>query len=278
MDTDGQLDEALKKCSATKFTGVLRVAGEPGGTMYLVGGGIAACETPGAPSLEVILLRSRVISEEDWDAAFAASATVGRPMTTELVDRGLLGAGELEALQRIAIADCVFALVNGTIDSSSTEELPVDCLLPLEPAARPGWLLAEATRRAQVLASLPGPAIGVRDHVAATPGAAVRGARVKGADDILALADGRRTARDLAFVLGRGLYATLLLLTRMRAKDLVVVSASRDTPLVPEASPEPPKRATRLPQRRKDRSSASRADTSAMLRPRTEGKTKSTRE
>jgi hypothetical protein len=267
MDTIGLLDEALKKCSATKFTGVLRVAGEPGGTMHLAGGGIAACETPGAPSLEVILLRSRVISEEDWDAAFAASATGGRPMTTELIDRELLGAGELEALLRITIADSVFALVNGTIDSSSTEERPVDCLLPLDPAARPGWLLAEAMRRAQVLASFQGSAIGVRDHVAAAPRAAGNST-----DDILALADGRRTARDLAFVLGRGLYATLLLLTRMRAEDLVVVSAARGAPSAP------PKRATRLPQRRKDRASASRTETSAMLRPRTEGKTKPTRE
>ncbi|MGD0559004.1 MAG: hypothetical protein ABSA93_29035 [Streptosporangiaceae bacterium] len=260
MDTSGLLDEALKKCSATKFSGVLRVAGDPGGTIYLAGGGIAACETPGAPGLEAILLRSRVISEKDWDEAFAASAMAGRPMTAELVARELTGAGELEALLRITLADCVFALVNGTIDGCGTEEGPVDCLLPLDPPSKPGWLLAESTRRAQVLAAFPEPAISTGDRIAAAP----RAAR-KGADDILALADGRRTARDLAFALGRGLFATLLLLTRMRADDLVVVTSSRGEP---SASRE---RAPGLPQRSKP---APRGDTSAMLRPRTPGSTK----
>jgi hypothetical protein len=251
MDTSGLLDEALKKCSATKFTGVLRVAGDPGGTVQLVGGGIAACQTPGAPSLEVVLLRSGVISEDDWDAAFSASATAGRPMAAELVDRGLVGGGELEALLRITLADCVFALLAGTIDACDAQEGPVDCLLPLRPASKPGWLLAEATRRAQVLASMPGPAIGARDRLTVAPRA-----KGKDVDDIRAVADGRRTARDLAFVLGRGLYATLLLLTRMHTDKLVVVAGASTTR----------GRATALPQRHKD--------TAALVRPRSERSTK----
>lgn len=260
MEAGGLLDEALKKCAATKFTGVVRVAGDPGGTVHLVGGGIAACDTPGAPGLEVILLRSRTISEDDWDAAFAASAKAGRPMTAELIARELVGAGELEALLRITIADTMFALINGTIGECQAEEQQVDCLLPLDPAAKSGWLLAEAARRVQALASFPEPAITTHDRIVGVPKAAG-----KGADEILTMANGRRTARDLAFALGRGLYATLLQLTRLRADGLVVT-----TPRAPASSRG---QATGLPQRRKDQPETSRRNMPApvrMVRPRSD--------
>jgi len=255
---DGPLGDALKDCAAAKFSGILRVDGQPGGSIYLSGGGIAACETPGAPNLEVILLRSGRIAEPDWDAAFAASAKAGRRMSAELVTRGLIGAGELEALLRISLADAIFALVDGVVDGRQTEERTEDSLLPLAPGARAGWLLAEATRRKQVLASFPDPAVSARDRVAAVPGKARPGVAFgDGRDEILALADGRRTARDLAFALGRGLYATMLQLARMRSDNLVVI-VSPSAPPDEEPSPRPGRAddgATRpgLPHRRKDR-------------------------
>jgi hypothetical protein len=65
--------------------------------------------------------------------------------------------------------------------------------------------------------------------VAAT-GAIQPGVRLgDGQDEILALADGRRTARDLAFALGRGVYATMLQLSRMQRAGLLRTRAARDT-------------------------------------------------
>ena len=160
MDTteaaDGRLGIGLRRYAAAKFSGVLRVDGQPGGAIHLVDGGISACQTSGAPSLEVILLRSGRVTESDWNAAFTEAAKAERPMTAELVERGLLGAGELEALLRIALADAMFALTGGRVDGW-TETPAADYLLPLDPAARSGWLLAEATRRRQVLAAFPAP-------------------------------------------------------------------------------------------------------------------------
>ena len=92
-------------------------------------------------------------------------------MTAELIDRGLLGAGEVEALLRTALADAMFALVSGQVDSWA-EAPAADCLLPLTPSARGGWLLNEATRRRQVLASFAEPSVSAQDRVAAAPGAA----------------------------------------------------------------------------------------------------------
>jgi hypothetical protein len=223
---DGKLADALRECVATRFTGVLRVDGQPGGTIYLADGRIAACETPGAPGLEVILLRSRRISEADWDAAFTAAAVAEREMTTELIGRGLLGAGEVEALLRTALADAMFAVLSGQVDGWA-EAPAADCPLPLTPPARSGWLLNEAIRRRQVLASFTEPAVSAHDRVAAGPEAAqpthVLG---PGQQELLALVNGRRSARDLAFVLGRGLYETMLQISRMQASNVVLVGAS----------------------------------------------------
>ena len=274
---DSKLADALRQYATDRFSGDLQVDGQPGGTIHLTDGRISACETSGAPSLEVILLRSQRVSETDWDAAFTAAAANERQMTTELVDRGLLGAGEVEALLRIALADAVFAIVTGQVDGW-TEAPPADCLLPLTPAARSGWLLAEAARRGQVLASFPEPLVSAQDRVAAVPGS-VRAGHVisQGRDEILALADGRRTARDLAFALGRGLYETMLQLARMRDDDFVVLGSSGGA-LVGQ---EDDRTVTGLPRRRKDRPGAPQAGeagrrnrtTIRMLRPRAEGNT-----
>jgi len=272
---DGKLADALRQYAAARFSGVLRVDGQPGGTVYFTDGRIAACETSGAPSLEVILLRSRAISESDWDAAFTAAAVGERQMTDELTERALLGAGELEALLRIALADAMFALVSGQVDGW-TEAPPAECLLPLSPAARSGWLIAEATRRSQVLASFPAP-VGAQDRIAAAPGTARPGrATGQGKDEILALADGRRTARDLAFALGRGLYETLLQLAALRASNVLVIGSLAVA--APDGG-EDDRTDTGLPRRRKDHPGAPRAAEASrrnitsilMLRPRSEG-------
>jgi hypothetical protein len=290
MDTtgaaDGGLGVALRQYAATRFSGVLRVDGQPGGAIHLVDGGISACQTSGAPSLEVILLRSGRVAESDWEAAFTEAAIAERPMTAELVERGLLGAGEVEALLRIALADAMFALTCGRVDSW-TETPTADCLLPLDPAARAGWLLGEATRRRQVLASFPAPLVSAADRIAVAHATVLPGRALgPGQDEILALVDGRRTPRDLAFALGRGLYETMLQLTRMRASNAVVISsrAAADRPPGPAGvgseEAELDETPGGLPRRRGDRAGSSRAGETIrrsfaanirLLRPRSEG-------
>jgi hypothetical protein len=250
------LRKELMTCAAASLSGVMRVAGDPGGTIYLAGGKVAAVETPGAPSPEVLLLRSHRVTESAWDAAFAATAAVGGRMFAELVARGLVGAGELEALLLIASADAMFALASGRVDECAAEGRK-SYLLPIEPGAEADWMLGEAERRMRVLASLPFPPGQAR--VAAAPGAMSRDARHgQGQDEILALADGRRTARDLAFALGRGVYATMLQLARMREKGLLVAVPYRAAPRTRQDTVHPsavgqPGAPSGLPQRNKDR-------------------------
>jgi hypothetical protein len=254
----GPLPGALADLAAAGFSGVLNVIGAPGGTVHLTDGGITAIETPWSPSAEVILLRSGRMSEADWEIAFTAAAVARGDMRTELVSRGLLGAGELEALLRTTLADAMFALAAGFVDSCRTDASTLDDVLALVPAADAGWLVSEALRRMHVLAAFPDPPLRPRERVIAVPGAVRPGVILGGGrDELLALADGRRAARDLAFALGRNLYVTMLQLARMRAEGLIapvargMTSPSSDEGQAAAASPDLVPAG--LPRRQKDR-------------------------
>ncbi len=217
-------------CAASGTSGALRITGDPGGTIHLADGLVTAIETAGAPGPEVLLLRSHRVTESRWNAAFAAAAARGRPLSAELIAREMVGAGELEALLLTALADAIFVLASGTVDEYRAEPGPSDGGLTLEPGAEAAGLLAEAARRMKVLASLPLPAADRRERLVAAPGAVRPGVRLGGGqDEILALADGRRTTRDLAFALGRGVYATTLRLAEMQAAGLLVSASAAAT-------------------------------------------------
>jgi hypothetical protein len=225
-----RLGQVLSECASDGVSGIIRIGGEPGGVIHLADGLVAAIDTPGAPGPEVILLRSGRVPESGWTSAFAAAAPDGA-LCAELVRRELIGAGELEVVLRTALADAMFVLAAGELAEFEVDKAEADCVLPLEPATEPGWLLAETSRRLAVLASLPAPVEHDRDRWTSALGARPAG-RVLGAgqESILALANGRRTARDMAFVLGRGVYAVTLQLAQMNAEGLLVPGSRRAVP------------------------------------------------
>ena len=231
-----RLSQVLTECATGKVSGVIRIAGEPGGAVHLADGAVVAIDTPGAPGPEVLLLRSGRVPEPGWAAAFTAAAASGE-VGAELVRRELIGAGELEALLRMALADAMFVLAAGELAEYEVDNTPGDCVLPLEPAIGPSWLLAETSRRLAVLASLPTPVEHDRDRWASARGAGPAGLALgSGQETILALANGRRTARDMAFALGRGVYAVTLQLAQMHADGLLVPGARRVVPAQPSDS------------------------------------------
>jgi hypothetical protein len=211
------LSEALTECAAAGLHGMLEVTGQPGGMIHLAGGAVTAIQTPGSPSAEVILLRSGLVTEAGWDDAFTAAAGAGVWIGSELVARDVVGAGELEALLRTSIADAMFVLASGQIEKCQVVPGVLDHVLPLVPGAEVGFLLAETSRRILLLASMHGLPAPSRERVAVVPGAFRPGTVLgHGQDEIVALADGRRTTRDIAFALGRGVYATTLRMAQLR--------------------------------------------------------------
>jgi hypothetical protein len=223
------LSKALSECAAAGLHGALEVTGLPGGVVYFAGGAVTAIQTPGAPNAEVILLRSGLLTEADWEEAFTAAAKAGVWIGSELVARGVVGAGELEVLLLTTMADAMFVLASGQIDRCRAVPGGVDYVLPLVPGAEIGQLLAETSRRILLLASmhsLPAPG---RERVAVVPGVLRPGTELgHGQDEIVALADGRRTTRDIAFALGRGVYATTLRMAQLRDAGVFMTTLPAD--------------------------------------------------
>ncbi|HEY1625658.1 MAG TPA: hypothetical protein VGG16_17845 [Streptosporangiaceae bacterium] len=111
------LSRALTERAASGLRGVLEVIGQPGGAIHLAGGAVTAIQTPGAPSAEVILLRSGLLTKANWDDALTAALRAGVWVGGELVARDIIGAGELEASLRTSIADAMFVLATGQIEA-----------------------------------------------------------------------------------------------------------------------------------------------------------------
>ncbi|MFJ2257997.1 DUF4388 domain-containing protein [Streptomyces sp. NPDC087844] len=247
-------------------SGTVRVSGSPGGTIHLRGGLIAAVETPGAPAATSVLLTPGRIDDETWLAACAAEPDTDR-LGGYLVSAGLIGAAELEVVCTASVFDAAFAMAIGP-PGSWTLDGP-EPALHAGPGVEPRRLTEETTRRIVRLSGpwgAPGELARIRPAV--VPDAGLRRGLSDRHRSVLSTVNGRRTARDMAFTLGRGLYAIMLDLTRLEAQDLIRwetggrpdgrpstaprVLPGRDAPDAPAPNPpraEPAAKAAPLPRR-----------------------------
>ncbi|MPY61215.1 hypothetical protein [Streptomyces spongiae] len=203
------------------FSGTVRVSGHPGGTIHLRNGLVGAVETPGAPTVTSALLTSGRIGDEDWLAACAAEPDADR-LGGHLVAAGLIGAAEREVVCAAAVFDGAFAMAlspPGSWELSDREPA-----LLAEPGVEPRQLTEETSRRMALLArsgGAPSELTRVRPAAVASSGPRRPGGLARRHQDVLDHVNGRRTPRDIAFALGRGLYAVLLDLIRLEALNLV---------------------------------------------------------
>ncbi|MGW7547571.1 hypothetical protein ACWGKQ_41685 [Streptomyces sp. NPDC054770] len=237
------------------------VSGAPGGVIHVRDGLVVGMETPGAPGVEVLLLKSQRITEDDWTAARATGADPARP-ALELVARGLLGAVELAVIGRAALFDAAFALALTSPDGwEVTAPRP---LLDTGTAVPPDRLVTENSCRIRLLSNERGAtARFARDRL--EPAAAARDpqqtARLSPRHRaLLTAADGRRTPRDIAFTLGRGLFAVLLDLRDLldlgflqppSASPAGRPSTAPRTPPTPSTAAPHPSATTPLPRRKR---------------------------
>ncbi|MGH4030037.1 MarR family transcriptional regulator [Actinomycetota bacterium Odt1-20B] len=138
----GTLARALAECASTAATARIRVTGRPGGVFHLREGRVIGVDSPGAPGLEALLLRSGRVGETEWAAALAGRATdPGADLGADLgpnpgpeaglVARGHMGAAELRVLSMMARHDAAFAVTAGeltdcTTDLGAPDALPLD--------------------------------------------------------------------------------------------------------------------------------------------------------
>ncbi|MFC8433652.1 hypothetical protein [Streptomyces sp. NPDC057253] len=220
----------LQALREEEFTGTVRVSGSPGGTIHLRSGLVGAIETPGAPTATSALLTTGRVDDEAWLTACATEPDADR-LGPHLVTAGLIGAAELEIVCTAAIHDGAFAMSLGAAGGWDTGDR--EPTLVAAPGVEPRELTDEVTRRVGLLGR-PGATAGElarsRPEVVAEtgpPDAAALGGRRGGPwgpprlQELLGAVNGRRTPRDLAFALGRGLYAVMLDLDRLEAQGLI---------------------------------------------------------
>jgi len=212
------LAPALAECGRERFTGELRIAGSPGGTVHFRDGLVVAVESPGAPGPEALLLRSGRVSGEQWTELVRESGGSRWP-ATGLVAHGYAGAAQLRVVCVMALHDAAFAIAAGRADDC--ERAPVaELFAQVAVGESPTRLLREAARRLAALAALPRPVHPDRERpVPANGGAAGPHGALRG--ELLAHADGRRTSRDLAFRTGRGVYTATVEVARMLAEGVL---------------------------------------------------------
>ncbi|WP_184982378.1 hypothetical protein [Sphaerisporangium rubeum] len=208
----GPIEPVLLSCGEEGFTGTLRADGDPGGTVLFRNGLVVAASSPATPGPESLLLRSGRVGEEDWSRAYTAGAPRG-DLAGELVKIDGLGVAGLESVCLSAVFDAVFAIAwcgpgDIALELPGPDDLPPQ--LPADPGVDPRRLVRETARRLESTAAWAPLGLTMRSRpVAVAPGSvpAISPAALRRA--ILEHANGRRTARDIAFTIGRGLFAVL---------------------------------------------------------------------
>ncbi|MFD6497523.1 MarR family transcriptional regulator [Streptomyces sp. NPDC060188] len=217
------LSSALSECRQARATGKLRVSGRPGGVFHLHDGCVVAVESPGAPGPEARLLRSGRVSGEQW-AELLREAGGTRWPQAGLIAHGYAGAAQLRVVCMMAMQDAAFAVVAGDVEACDPLDAAFEPYAPVDRGEMPGRLLQEAARKLAAVASLPRPVRPDRERP-------VQGAVADELRDQLPLqqgelflhADGRRTARDIAFVTGLGVYTATVGMARLLGEGLLVL-------------------------------------------------------
>jgi hypothetical protein len=121
------------------------------------------------------------------------------------------------------VRDGAFAIAAGEVERYFFDESIDRPLLSAQEGIALDLLLSETARRLDVLASLPFSLSPYRDRVVAARGTE-SATLTAGRREIIAHATGRRTSRDLAFVLGRSLYPVTVEISRMLGDGLLEIA------------------------------------------------------
>ncbi|WP_258946532.1 hypothetical protein [Lentzea californiensis] len=193
--------------------------GNAGGLFHFRDGVVISVESPGSPGAEMLLLSSGRIEEGDWTAALVESVET-RSLQAALVARGI-GVTELQGLVMAAMRDGAFATAVGEIERYVVDECIDPPLLPAARGVAPDLLLDWTARRLDAIAAFS--LSPYRDCVVPAHEAEPAGLTAE-RREIVAHATGRRTARDMAFALGRGLHPVTVEIARMIADGLLEIA------------------------------------------------------
>ena len=234
----------LVELAAKRATGALHLNGRWGGVVFLERGEVASVESPLTPGLAALLLRPAA-TEAAWADLTAAMRDgddgAATAAATRLARNGTTPPAHVEILRRGATADAALPVLGAPAAAAKGRSR-------FRPGERhwsaPGGtttvadLLAEVRRRVHVLSRL---APGVRPDLPVRRAAHLPFAQVRlsaGQWDAVRLADGARTPSDLAWLLGRGVFATTVAVHELVHLGVLTVAGGHETP--PAGAPRHP--------------------------------------
>ncbi|MFD4139041.1 MULTISPECIES: transcriptional regulator [unclassified Streptomyces] len=200
------------------------------GTLYLVDGQVVHAESPAAPGLDVLLTAGGRLHADGWQEALREAGSYGR-VGRYLVERGTVSGGELEICHLGALYDAAFFALSPSRGPSRFRYGVAHWIGPVRPVAAEA-VERETLRRRDLLARLwahPGSDTAPVVRTGMVPGTRLA-ARHRA---VLELADGVRTPGDIAHVLGRPAFHTLVDVHRLAAAGLVEPPRRPATPLPP---------------------------------------------
>lgn len=231
----------LTQLAGARETGALHVAGEPGGTVYLTDGWVSYVESPAAPGVGDLLTASGRVPARVWQAATAG----GRDVGAMLVAEGHLTQGELELCVLGALYDAAFFVLSPAparvrFEPGETHWLGPVCQVDAAVLGR------ELTRRRRLLDEAhPASDVDAGPLRAASHAPAPRLVLTAPQWELIVHCDGQRTAADLARLLGRAAYTTILELRRLAAAGLVATNGHEPEPKPPDPAERKPAGAAR---------------------------------
>ncbi|MFG3406478.1 winged helix-turn-helix domain-containing protein [Streptomyces sp. NPDC048142] len=217
------LSPMLQRLAAERATGALM---RDRGTLYLADGQVVHAESPATPGIDVLLTTGGTLRHEGWWDA-VAQAGARRRVGRYLVDSGHVPGGALELCHLGALYDAAFFALAPTGTPARFRYGVAHWIGPVRPVPVAA-VERETLRRREFLDRIwPDPACDGAPlrRTAAHPADAPVPARQR---RLLELADGVRTASDIAQALGRSAFHILVDLRRLAAAGLV--EAVRDQP------------------------------------------------
>lgn len=240
--------ERLEAAATGGRDGVLHVVGEPGGLVYLAGGRVSLVQTPAAPGVDLLIVHRTREAADRFELLDALATSQGRDAITAEARRRLLAGEfaplELDVVHQQAVADAAFALlaIDGTFVRSRffrgerpwtqlSDPVTVDDLIA-EAARRRRYLADQTARHAadQTDDQTDDRAAGIRPdsrplRTDRLPETTVRLTAAQW--DLVVHADGARTTTELAWLLGRGVFATTLEVSRLERLGLLELTKGR---------------------------------------------------
>ncbi|MFJ8039488.1 hypothetical protein ACIRBX_03110 [Kitasatospora sp. NPDC096147] len=255
-------EHELTELAARRATGVL--SGEHG-RVHLAQGAVVYAESHSAPGVEALLTGCGRIASAEWASLLGSCSATGRPLAELLLRTGLVTRSELQLCLTTAVLDAAFF----ALGPAGRRPVFIPSAAPLFALTRPltvRELRAAVGRRRALLDRVwpapqgeHGPVLRRR-----TGGGPVRGCTLR-RRAVLEAADGLRTPSEIALLLGRSAFTTLLDLRHLAAGGLLEAPATTPVPLpatgltpavtpvipviptVPAAPPAPPRPATPPP-------------------------------